>query len=250
MVNLGWAYWYIFQTIVFINSPMATSDIDPFNSMIKANIIAGRFDPALDSGFVSFVPAWSSKKMYLRKEVFEAFLLMADSASKEGIPLFIVSATRTFDHQKELWENKWVGKTMVDGKNLRLDIKNPQHRARKILEYTAPPGYSRHHWGTDIDLNSVEPAYFDTEQGQKVYDWLLNHAGHFGFCQTYPAQGEKRSGGFNEEKWHWSYLPVSKTIWEAQIQQFSTRKKYRYKGYQAVNAINIIDYLLLVNHCD
>lgn len=217
---------------------------------IDYRMISGRFDPALDSGFVSFMPAWSSNKMYLRKEVFDAFLRMADSASKEGVHLFVVSATRTFDHQRELWENKWIGNTIVDGMNLRLKIKDPLNRAKKILEYTAPPGYSRHHWGTDVDLNSVEPSYFETEEGMKVYHWLLNHAGHFGFCQTYPAFGEQRQGGFNEEKWHWSYLPLSKAIWQAQIDQFPERKKYKFKGYRAVDAINIKDYLLLVNHCD
>ena len=30
------------------------------------------------------------------------------------------------------------------------------------------PGTSRHHWGTDIDFNSVDPAYFKTATGIKV----------------------------------------------------------------------------------
>lgn len=229
---------------------MDTTKADQMIPMTEGKMISGRFDPATDSGFVAFIPGWSSKKMFLRKEAFNAFLQMQDSASKDGVQLFIVSATRTFDHQRELWENKWMGKTIVGGHNLRLWLKDPVKRAKKILEYTAPPGYSRHHWGTDIDINSVEPDYFQTDEGINVYNWLVNHAGHFGFCQSYPAINEKRPGGFNEEKWHWSYLPLSKMIWEAQLQQFANRKKYRYKGYQAVNAINIKDYLMLVNHCE
>ncbi|NJK84501.1 MAG: M15 family metallopeptidase [Saprospiraceae bacterium] len=44
---------------------------------------------------------------------------------------------------------------------------NPQERALKILKYSSMPGTSRHHWGTDIDLNSFSNSYFEQGEGKK-----------------------------------------------------------------------------------
>ncbi len=211
--------------------------------------IAGKFDPAEHPDFVSFNSDTSNKSMYLRTEVYIAFLKMAHAAAADSIQLGIVSAMRNFDYQKELWENKWTGKTPVDGKKLHLHVKDPMARAIKIMEYSAPPGLSRHHWGTDIDINSTETEYFETPEGKKVYQWLYNHAGKFGFCQTYTAFDEHRTGGFNEERWHWSYMPTAQLIWEAQLRQFDESKLFKFKGYQAVRMLNLIDYVRNVNNC-
>ena len=34
---------------------------------------------------------------------------MAEAAKKEGVILTIISATRNFESQKRIWENKWNG---------------------------------------------------------------------------------------------------------------------------------------------
>ena len=44
----------------------------------------------------------------------------------------------------------------------------------------------------------------------REYQWLVKNAGAFGFCQTYRAKEIDRRTGYNEEKWHWSYLPLAK----------------------------------------
>jgi D-alanyl-D-alanine carboxypeptidase len=54
-----------------------------------------------------------------------------------------------------------------------------------IMNYSAMPQASRHHWGTDVDINSVEPEYFESGQGLKEYTWLQENAWKFGFCQPY-----------------------------------------------------------------
>lgn len=80
------------------------------------------------------------------------------------------------------------------------------------MEYSAVPGTSRHHWGTDIDINNSTPPYFDSEKGELEYAWLVKNAPLFGFCQPYTLKGTARPTGYNEEKWHWSYLPLAKTF--------------------------------------
>jgi LAS superfamily LD-carboxypeptidase LdcB len=70
------------------------------------------------------------------------------------------------------------------------------------------PGTSRHHWGTDIDLNNLNNEYFESGEGLKIYQWLTAHAHRFGFCQPYTSKTGGRTG-YEEEKWHWSYTPLS-----------------------------------------
>lgn len=219
-------------------------------SVEDSRYIAGRFDPSEHPDFVMFKSDTIQSNMYLRKEVYEAFLKMYEAASRDSIYLSIVSATRTFDYQKEIWENKWIGLSSVEGKKLNLYIKDPVERAKKILEYSAPPGFSRHHWGTDLDLNSTEPEYFETPEGMKIYQWLQTNANKFGFCQTYTSFSEERPRGFNEEKWHWSYTPVSEIIWKTQIRNFKISKIYRFKGSSALRSVNLFDYVFFTNTCN
>jgi LAS superfamily LD-carboxypeptidase LdcB len=212
--------------------------------------ISGKFDPSEHPDFIEFKSDTVQSKQYLRIEVYIAFLKMKESASRDSVFLSIVSATRNFDYQKELWENKWSGITPVDNKNLQLHIKDPVERAQKILEYSAPPGFSRHHWGTDIDINSTETDYFETEQGIKTYQWLKTNAAKFGFCQTYTEFSEQRPRGFKEEKWHWSYKPVSELIWKKQIQNFRDIKIHSFKGSEVLQSVNLFDYVFFTNTCN
>ena len=90
----------------------------------------------------------------------------------------------------------WVVKPPV------LEVPEPVERARMILTYSSMPGTSRHHWGTDMDLNKDNNGYFATGEGLKVYEWLQAHAHEYGFCQPYTPKGPNRPEGYNEEKWH------------------------------------------------
>lgn len=169
--------------------------------------LLGLFDPAMHPDFVVIEPAYTSKKsISLRKEVYQAFVAMHQAAKKDGINLVILSATRNFDYQKSIWERKWK-----DPANSKL---NPQDRAKVILKYSSMPGSSRHHWGTDIDMNSLSPSYFSSGKGAKEYEWLRKNAGSFGFVQTYTSKSSGRTG-YEEEQWHWSYIPLAGSMLEA-----------------------------------
>jgi D-alanyl-D-alanine carboxypeptidase len=174
--------------------------------------LTGKFDQTTRPDFTPIAAKYISgtAPMYLRKETYQAFLDMAAAAKEDGVILQIASATRNFDYQKNLWNKKWTGATLVDGKDLSKSIPDGLTRFRKILEYSAVPSSSRHHWGTDIDINNANVEYFDTSYGKKVYDWLKENASAYGFCQPYNEKGTDRINGYNEEKWHWSYLPLAK----------------------------------------
>lgn len=181
---------------------------DTLSIPLDIQYIMGRFDPAKHPDFTVIDIAYADKNgMYLRKDTYKAFLSMYEHAKKDGIKLQIRSATRNFYAQKAIWEAKWSGTRAIEGgENLAETTPDPKERAMKILRYSSMPGSSRHHWGTDIDLNNFENSWFAEGEGLTMYNWLKAHAHEHGFCQVYSAG---RPYGYFEERWHWSYTPVS-----------------------------------------
>lgn len=176
--------------------------------------LMGKFDPSKHQDFTLIPAQYRDEELrYIRKDVLGAFIKMFDSAAKDGIQLKIKSATRNFENQKRIWENKWTGKTILeDNINAAKDIASDIDRAKKILSFSSMPGTSRHHWGTDMDLNNFTNEWFSHGEGLRLYDWLQKNAADFGFCQPYTKLGTDRNTGYFEEKWHWTYMPVSSEL--------------------------------------
>lgn len=173
--------------------------------------VMGQFDPAEHPDFVLVEDQYSnSAGRYLHRDTYAKFKEMYEAALEQGIKLTIVSAARNFEAQKGIWEAKWNGSRKIEnGKDASKTYPDPKTRALKILEYSSMPGSSRHHWGTDIDLINLNNSYFDNGEGKKAYDWLLANAATYGFCQPYTAG---REHGYQEERWHWSYLPLAQPL--------------------------------------
>jgi LAS superfamily LD-carboxypeptidase LdcB len=198
---------------------------------LNKDYVLGKFDYRKDSGFVKVDTAFTTKEIYLRQETYEAFLQMQAKAAEEGIYFNIISGTRNFEHQKRIWEYKWD----VKYKNLP-----PLVRAQKILEFSSMPSSSRHHWGTDLDLNSLRNDYFSTGKGKQEYDWLKKNAREFGFHQVYTSKDDGRTG-YNEEKWHWSYLPLSSIYLKFYNQQIRYGDIQGFKGYELSKELQVIE---------
>jgi zinc D-Ala-D-Ala carboxypeptidase len=173
----------------------ATSD-----SIDISSFVTGRFDYHVNLDFIQLSEQHSVKPFYLQKEVYAAFIRMYEAAAADGIKLKIVSATRSFDEQRNIWEWKW-------DQQHKKGLRDSLSIAKNILEYSLMPGTSRHHWGTEIDLNNINQSYFETANGKKVFNWLQLHANEFGFCQVYTTAGS----GVKPEPWHWSYMPLADT---------------------------------------
>jgi D-alanyl-D-alanine carboxypeptidase len=208
----------------------------------SAEYLLGKFNPKTDTSFALIPMKYCNKEaMYLRKEAIASFVKMYDAAKKEGVNLKIISATRNFNEQKSIWEAKWNGSRLVNGKNLSQTINDPIERAKTILRYSSMPGTSRHHWGTDMDLNSLENAYFTSAEGKKVYDWLKKNAAQFGFCQPYSVKNETRPNGYEEEKWHWSYTPLSIVILKEYSKKINAENIAGFAGSETAAKLNIIE---------
>jgi len=216
---------------------------------ITLELLLGKVDPASNPLFVPVESRFANRSgMFMHKEAYEAFKEMHAAAASDGVNLVIVSAMRTFNHQRRIWNDKWNGRQMLEGNINATSIADPVERAREILRFSAMPGTSRHHWGTDIDLNSLVNSYFESGQGKRVHDWLQQNAPSFGFCQPYTAHGNNRQGGYEEEKWHWSYMPVSKKYLLAFKESVEYEHITGFDGWETASQIGVIErYVLDVN---
>ncbi len=229
-------------------SPKGAESKKTHPAIDKAHLL-GHINPATDANFCRVRGPYADRGgLYLLDEVYEAFVRMHEAAEKDGIQLVIVSATRNFSAQKRIWERKWMGIRLVDGQDLAQTVPDPIDRARIILRYSSMPGTSRHHWGTDIDINSVENAYFESPEGRKVYAWLAANARDFGFCQPYTTKGNDRPRGYEEEPWHWSYCPIAKHYLEQYVQKVTCEDIRGFKGSDTATRIDVIaNYVLTIN---
>ncbi|MCP4401361.1 MAG: DUF4157 domain-containing protein [bacterium] len=90
-------------------------------------------------------------------------------------------------------------------------------RLQIILQFSAVPGASRHHWGTDVDFNSTTNSDWAPSPGpgrpagqfHSLGQWLEQNGPRVGFFRTYTAG---RTGGHAPEPWHYSYEPIASPL--------------------------------------
>ncbi|CAH0999512.1 hypothetical protein LEM8419_00812 [Neolewinella maritima] len=212
--------------------------------------LTGKFDPAVHPDFVAVADRYTDGDPYLlHRDTYAAFERMHAAARADGVDLMMVSATRNFARQKQIWEAKWRGQRLLEGSEKANEVyPDPADRARAILRYSSMPGTSRHHWGTDIDLNALTNGYFDAGPGKRVYDWLTTHAADYGFCQPYTAKGEARPSGYEEERWHWSYIPLARQLTDYAATKLRDADISGFDGAEAAPEIAVLkNYVLGIN---
>jgi LAS superfamily LD-carboxypeptidase LdcB len=156
----------------------------------------------------------------LHAQVVAPFLNLRRAALAEGIDLVPSSSFRDFARQLTIWNGKFSGeRPMLDAKGAELDAAtlNPRQRVDAILLWSALPGASRHHWGTDLDLvdRKVAEAGHEIKLTREEFApggpfatlnlWLDANAPRFGFFR--PFQGER--SGVQPEPWHFSFAPIA-----------------------------------------
>jgi len=236
--------------ISFTNNPFFQDVIKAVEiQKISKKKLLGQIDASTDADFsVITAPYTLKKNMYMNTKAFRAYQEMYGIAAKEGIDLKIVSAFRSFNHQKRIWESKWTGTRKVLGQDLSKKYPNAEKRAKVILMFSSMPGTSRHHWGTDIDIYSVNDKDFLSGKGKVIYEWLQTHANEFGFCQVYTPKPDTRTTGYEEEKWHWSYHPVATEYLEQYQKYINYNDIAGFKGDRVAKQIGAIEnYVLGIN---
>lgn len=156
----------------------------------------------------------------LQPAVAAAYLAMQQAAAMDGIRLRIASGWRDFNRQQAIIQAKLSGERPVLDSLGQLVVLNQLPLAEQIhavLLYSALPGASRHHWGTDLDVwdQAAVPADYVLQLTAAEYApdgpfarlaaWLNQHAGRFGFFRPYRSF----RGGVAAEPWHLSYQPLA-----------------------------------------
>lgn len=218
--------------------PLPPVVLSPFECWLKDSItkdfLMGKVNRHTHPMFAKVTEEHTERKIYLLKPVYEAYIKMYEAALADGVRLVITSGHRTFVEQVCEWELRW-NNPLTDE-----PFRNDTEKARFLLQYRSMPGTSRHHWGTDIDLNSFRLSYFETNEGRKLYEWLHANAHRFGFFQPYTAQDENRPTGYCEEKWHWSYQPIAQEMLTHYLRLIEKEDIKGFKGDKAAQHLNII----------
>lgn len=162
-------------------------------------------------------------RIWVHPAVVEPFNALREMAMAEGFDLRIVSGFRDYERQLTIWNAKAAGaKDVLDADEERINILalRPAARVFAILLWSAIPGCSRHHWGTDIDIVDVAsiPAAYRVKLSPSEYapsgpfarmhlwiDRQIQRDDACNFFRPYP----ENSAGVGYEPWHLSWAPLA-----------------------------------------
>lgn len=153
-------------------------------------------------------------KFFIHADMLRDFQNLQREAFKDGFDLSIVSAFRDYERQLFIWNRKVTNSELP-----------PVETIFQILRWSALPGASRHHWGTDIDIfdastQRIEDVKLTPEEvseggpSARLHDWLdekIHARSAFGFYRPYAND----RNGIAPERWHLSYSPLSQKYFQS-----------------------------------
>jgi LAS superfamily LD-carboxypeptidase LdcB len=159
----------------------------------------------------------------VHREVVPELLALRAAAAADGIVIEVASGFRDFERQLAIWNEKARGeRPLLDAeeRSLSLQALTPEQRMFAILRWSALPGASRHHWGTELDVfdraalgPGVAPSLRrdDAAAGAtfgRLHAWLDAHLHRFGFFRPY----DRDRGGVGPEPWHLSHVHLARPL--------------------------------------
>jgi len=157
----------------------------------------------------------------LHRAAVRPFVAMREAAARAGFDLVPVSSFRDFGRQRAIWNAKYRGeRPALDRAGEPVDIMTlaPGARVETILLWSALPGASRHHWGSDVDVADGKAMAAGYAPKLEVAEyrrggpfaalsaWLGANMRRFGFYRPYARRGR----GVQPEPWHLSYAPIAR----------------------------------------
>jgi LAS superfamily LD-carboxypeptidase LdcB len=164
----------------------------------------------------------------VHRDVVVPFRQLRKAARDAGFDLHILSGFRGFEQQLSIWNHKATGqRAVLDDTATPIDIATLSERdlVLAILRWSALPGASRHHWGTDVDVYdaAARPEGYDIELIPEevnaggmfgpLHEWLDERIAAdtaWGFFRPY----DRDRGGVAPERWHLSHAPTAEPLLE------------------------------------
>jgi len=168
------------------------------------------------------LPTPHSPNHFLQAEAAKAFQGLQQSAVNNGFNLQPASSFRDFARQQLIWNGKFSGERKVHddfGTALELGQLDDWQKCQAILRWSALPGASRHHWGTEIDIfdpdllpqgQTLQLEPWEYEKGGYFFElseFLTENLPHFDFALPFTQMPKNKKIG--REPWHISYLPLA-----------------------------------------
>lgn len=187
--------------------------------MTVADIVTG----STDSHLVDFNrESIDANVQWVHKQAVKPLFELQHAAQDAGFELRLCSSFRSFERQLLIWNGKVSGmRPVMDPFGNPMDLRelSPWLKIQAILRWSALPGASRHHWGTDFDIYDAKamPEGYQIKlipeevQGSGLFapmhDWLDEYisSGKTQFYRPY----EVDTGGIAPERWHISYRPLA-----------------------------------------
>ncbi|MGN1418393.1 MAG: D-alanyl-D-alanine carboxypeptidase family protein [Acutalibacteraceae bacterium] len=138
----------------------------------------------------------SGSGKYLDYRVAPYYDAMYNAAKKDGIILTPYSAYRSYDRQKNNYEN-------LTAEYMTRYSLSKEEAAKKAATVILPPGTSEHNLGLAMDICNTYDSFANTDE----YAWLAEHAQDYGFILRYTAEKQPITG-IVPEPWHWRFVGV------------------------------------------
>ena len=105
---------------------------------------------------------WNGTKLH--SQVLTSLARLRSDANEAGFDLRVASGFRSFDRQLAIFNGKVRGDRPIydeNGNTIEVDSLSSYDLLCSILRFSALPGASRHHWGTDIDIYDANASSSD-----------------------------------------------------------------------------------------
>ncbi|CAM4170547.1 M15 family metallopeptidase [Pseudoalteromonas byunsanensis] len=164
---------------------------------------------------------WHGKQVH--EDIVTDLTALECAAKQAGFDLTIASAFRSFQRQAKIWNAKFSGHRPVNDINncpVELSALSEIEKCKAIMLFSALPGASRHHFGSDLDIyaenclgeqHTLQLAPWEYQAGGPFAEfnaWIDENLTDFGFFKPYA----KYNGGVAQEPWHISHIATSKLL--------------------------------------
>ena len=192
-----------------INNESLANIYDEYLLLVNRTHQLNRNYIPLDLEYVNVSVDVVDEKKFMRKEAAVNLRHMFSDALRQGCSLMAISGFRSYNRQKEIYENSIATKGELYTK-----------------KYIAYPGTSEHQTGLAMDVSSLEmngkleEEFSYTKEGR----WVKMNAYKYGFIIRYPL-GSENITGYGYEPWHIRYVGREHS-WKMISENINTLEEY------------------------